>query len=53
MEDWMDTSNKDYGDSQSGTSNLVDALDTITWWATYSFFHLDENPVRNAYLDSE
>jgi len=25
-------------------------LDTITWWATYSFFHLDENPVRNAYL---
>ena len=53
MEDWMDTSNKDYGDSQSGTSNLVDALDTITWWATYSFFHLDENPVRNAYLESE
>jgi len=28
----------------------VDALDTITWWATYSFFHLDENPIRNAYL---
>ncbi|MGB1589221.1 MAG: M28 family metallopeptidase [Candidatus Poseidoniaceae archaeon] len=53
MEAWMDTSNKDYGDSQSGTSNLVDALDTITWWATYSFFHLDENPVRNAYLESE
>ena len=51
MVDWMDTTGKDYGDEQSGTSNLVDALDTITWWATYSFFHLDENPVRNAYLE--
>jgi hypothetical protein len=50
MEEWMDTSNKDYGDAQSGTSNLVDALDTITWWAAYSFFHLDEEPVLNAYL---
>ncbi|MEC8764518.1 MAG: M28 family peptidase, partial [Candidatus Thermoplasmatota archaeon] len=50
MIDWMDTTGKDYGDEQSGTSNLVDALDTITWWATYSFFHLDENPIRNAYL---
>ena len=50
MVDWMDTTGKDYGDEQSGTSNLVDALDTITWWATYSFFHLDETPVRNAYL---
>ena len=53
MEDWMDTTGKDYGDEQSGTSNLVDALDTITWWATYSFFHLDENPVRNSYLEEE
>ncbi len=51
MIDWMDTTGKDYGDEQSGTSNLVDALDTITWWATYSFFHLDESPVRNAYLE--
>jgi len=51
MEDWMDTTGKDYGEEQSGTSNLVDALDTITWWATYSFFHLDEKPVRNAYLE--
>jgi len=50
MIDWMDTTGKDYGEKQSGTSNLVDALDTITWWATYSFFHLDETPVRNAYL---
>ena len=50
MIDWMDTTGKDYGDERSGTSNLVDALDTITWWATYSFFHLDEQPIRNAYL---
>ena len=50
MIDWMDTTGKDYGEEHSGTSNLVDALDTITWWATYSFFHLDEQPIRNAYL---
>ena len=50
MEDWMDTTGKDYGPEHTGKSNLVDALDTITWWATYSFFHLDESPVRNAYL---
>ena len=50
MIDWMDTTGKDYGEERSGTSNLVDALDTITWWATYSFFHLDEQPIRNAYL---
>lgn len=52
MIDWMDTTGKDYGEERSGTSNLVDALDTITWWATYSFFHLDQNPIRNAYLDA-
>ena len=52
MIDWMDTIGKDYGEEQTGTSNLVDALDTITWWATYSFFHLDEDPIRNAYLDA-
>ena len=51
MIDWMDTTGKDYGEERSGTSNLVDALDTITWWATYSFFHLDENPVRSEYLE--
>ena len=50
MIDWMDTTEKDYGEQRSGTSNLVDALDTITWWATYSFFHLDESPIRNSYL---
>ena len=52
MIDWMDTTGKDYGEPRSGTSNLVDALDTITWWATYSFFHLDEQPIRNSYLES-
>lgn len=49
MEDWMDTTGKEYGEEQSGRSNLVDALDTITWWATYSFFHLDESPIVNSY----
>ena len=52
MIDWMDTTGKDYGEERSGTSNLVDALDTITWWATFSFFHLDQDPIRNAYLDA-
>ena len=52
MIDWMDTTGKDYGEERSGTSNLVDALDTITWWATFSFFHLDQAPIRNAYLDA-
>ncbi len=50
MEQWMDTTGKDYGEEHSGVSNLVDSLDIITWWAAYSFFHLDEKPVLNAYL---
>jgi len=48
MEEWMDTRGKGYGEEHSGVSNLVDSLDHITWWATYSFFHLDEEPVVNA-----
>jgi hypothetical protein len=47
MEEWMDTTGKGYGEEQSGVSNLVDGLDLITWWATYSFFHLDETPISN------
>ncbi len=47
MEEWMDTSGKGYGEENSGVSNLVDSLDFITWWAAYSFFHLDEKPVVN------
>ena len=50
MEIWMDTTGKGYGEEHSGTSNLVDSLDIITWWAAYSFFHLDEKPVVNAYI---
>ncbi|MEJ6563121.1 MAG: M20/M25/M40 family metallo-hydrolase [Euryarchaeota archaeon] len=50
MEQWMDTTGKGYGEEHSGVSNLVDSLDIITWWAAFSFFHLDEKPVLNAYL---
>jgi hypothetical protein len=28
----------------------VNSLDMVTWWAAYSFFHLDERPVINSYL---
>jgi len=51
MEDWMDTTGKDYGEENTGTTNLVNSLDMISWWATYSFFHLDEKPVLNVYLE--
>jgi len=51
MEDWMDTQAKAYGNNATGTDNLVNSLDMITWWATYSFFHMDERPILNVYLD--
>ena len=51
MEDWMDTQAKAYGNNATGTNNLVNSLDMITWWATYSFFHMDERPILNVYLD--
>ena len=51
MEDWMDTQTKEYGNNATGTNNLVNSLDMITWWATYSFFHMDERPILNVYLD--
>ena len=47
MEDWMDTTGKDYGEENTGTANVVNSLDMITWWALYSFFHMDEKPVLN------
>ena len=50
MEDWMDTEGKSYGEENSGKDNLVNSLDMVTWWAAYSFFHLDERPVINSYL---
>jgi len=49
MEDWMDTTGKDYGEENSGVANLVNSLDMITWWALMTFFHCDEKPVLNAY----
>ena len=47
MEAWMDTTGKDYGEDNTGVTNLVNSLDLITWWAVYSFFHLDEQPILN------
>ncbi|MBO13671.1 MAG: hypothetical protein CMJ68_23325 [Planctomycetaceae bacterium] len=48
MEDWMDTTGKDYGEENTGVANLVNSLDMITWWAMMTFFHCDEEPVFNA-----
>ena len=48
MEDWMDTTGKDYGEENTGMANLVNSLDMITWWALMTFFHCDESPVLNA-----
>ena len=48
MEDWMDTTGKDYGEENSGVANLANSLDMITWWALMTFFHCDEKPVLNA-----
>ena len=48
MEEWMDTTGKDYGEDNTGVANLVNSLDMITWWALMTFFHCDEKPVLNA-----
>ena len=50
MEEWMDTTGKDYGEEKTGVAHLVNSLDMITWWALMTFFHCDEKPVLNAYL---
>jgi len=50
MEQWMDTTGKDYGDESTGVANLVNSLDMITWWALMTFFHCDEQPVLNALI---
>ena len=47
MEQWMDTTGKDYGEENSGVANVVNSLDMITWWALMTFFHCDESPVVN------
>ena len=51
MEDWMDNQARGYGNNATGVNNLVNSLDMITWWATYSFFHMDQKPILNVYLD--
>jgi len=50
MEQWMDTTGKDYGNENTGVANLVNSLDMITWWALMTFFHCDEQPVLNALI---
>jgi len=50
MEEWMDTTGKDYGEENTGVANLVNSLDMITWWALMTFFHCDEKPIINTYL---
>ena len=50
MEQWMDTTGKNYGEENTGVANLVNSLDMITWWALMTFFHCDEKPVLNALL---
>ena len=50
MIDWMDNEARGYGNNATGVDNLVNSLDMITWWATYSFFHMDQNPILNTYL---
>ena len=51
MEDWMDNQARGYGNNATGVNNLVNSLDMITWWAAYSFFHMDQKPILNVYLD--
>ncbi|MEC8948820.1 MAG: hypothetical protein VX837_02325, partial [Candidatus Thermoplasmatota archaeon] len=53
MTEWMDNSApaRPYGNNATGEENMVNSLDIITWWALYMFFHLDEKPVLNTYLD--
>ena len=50
MEEWMDTTDNGYFEENTGTANLVNSLDMVVWWAAYSFFHLDQEPILNAYL---
>ena len=50
MEAWMDTTGKNYGEENTGVSNLVNSLDMVTWWALMTFFYCDEEPIVNALL---
>jgi hypothetical protein len=44
MEYWMEN---DYG---TGTQNLVNSIDLMTWYGTLIFLHLDHQPILNSYL---
>ena len=44
MEYWMEN---DYG---TGTQNLVNSIDLMTWYGTMMFLHLDHQPIVNSYL---
>ena len=44
MEYWMEN---DYG---TGTQNLVNSIDLMTWYGTMMFLHLDHQPILNSYL---
>ncbi|MDP6889382.1 MAG: M28 family peptidase [Candidatus Thalassarchaeaceae archaeon] len=44
MEHWMEN---DYG---TGTQNLIDSIDLMTWYGTMIFLHLDHQPILNSYL---
>ena len=48
MEQWMDTTGKNYGEENTGVANVINSLDMITWWALLTFFHCDEVPIINA-----
>ena len=50
MEQWMDTTGKDYGEENTGVANVINSLDMITWWALMIFFYCDEKPVLNSFL---
>ena len=44
MEYWMEN---DYG---TGTQNLINSIDLMTWYGTMIFLHLDHQPILNSYL---
>ena len=50
MEQWMDTTGKNYGEENTGVANVINSLDMITWWALMIFFYCDEKPVLNSFL---
>ncbi|DAC23991.1 MAG TPA: M28 family peptidase [Candidatus Thalassarchaeaceae archaeon] len=41
LEEYMET------DNATGVANLAHSWDIVTWWAVYSFLHMDQTPVPN------